>query len=153
MNTLLRITGIRKLISFYRYIYFNGPGVVKWSGIGLILSIGLIHMYQLPEIFFDEKLVSLLFGTIFAGSLLSALWILKGLRWGWTLGSVVSFVAIIIHFVSRIWGLPGWAEAVGEWDEPAGTVAMALELFFIFLHFSVITGMNVTAPDRRDWHD
>ena len=153
MNTLLRITGIGKLISFYRYIYFNGPGVVKWSGIVLMLMIGLIHMYRLPEIFFDEEFVSLVFGAIFVGSFLSALWILKGLRWGWTLGSVISFVAIIVHFVSRIWGLPGWGEAVGEWDEPAGTVAMALELFFIFLHFSIITGMNVTAPNRRDWHD
>lgn len=153
MNTLLRITGIGKLISFYKYIYFNGPGVVKWSGIGLILLIGLTHMYQFPETFFAEKWVGLFFGAVFAGSLLSALWMLKGLRLGWWLGSMISVLTIVAHVVSRTWGLPGWEEAIGAWDVPAGTVATAFELLFVFLHFSIITGMNVAAPDRRDWHD
>lgn len=153
MSTLLRWTGVGKLISFYRYIYFNGPGVVKWSGIGLILMIGLTHMYQAPETFLAEKWVGVFFGAVFAGTLLSALWMLKGLGWGWTLGSVISGVTIVAHVVSRTWGLPGWEEAIGEWDEPAGTVSVAFELLFIFLHFSIITGMNVAAPNRRNWHD
>jgi hypothetical protein len=41
VSTLLKITGFCKLISFYRYIYFDGPGVTKFSGIGLLLVIGL----------------------------------------------------------------------------------------------------------------
>lgn len=61
MDTLLKMTGIGKLISFYRYIYFNGPGVVRWSGSGLILMIGLTHMYKFPENFEAPKYIGLVF--------------------------------------------------------------------------------------------
>jgi hypothetical protein len=86
VNTLLRITGIGKLISFYSFIYFNGPGFVKFSGIGLILVIGLSHMYLFPEHFEAERYIGMSFAALFAGTLLSALWMLKGLRWGVDLG-------------------------------------------------------------------
>ena len=153
MSALLRWTGIGRLVSFYKYIYFNGPGVTKFGGIGLILLIGLTHLYLAPETFSAARWVGVFFGAIFAGTLLSTLWILKGLGWGWTLGSLLSGVAVVAHVVSRAWGLPGWEEAIGEWDEPAGTVATAFELLFLSLHISIITGMNVAAPNRRDWHD
>jgi hypothetical protein len=81
MDTLLRITGIGKLISFYRYIYFNGPEVVKWSGLGLILMIGLTHMYEFPEHFEAAKYIGLSFGALFTGTLLTAWGILLGQRW------------------------------------------------------------------------
>ena len=153
MSALLRVTGIGKLITFYKYIYFNGPGVVKWSGIGLLLMTGLIHMYELPEHFEAAKYIGLSFGALFAGTLLATWGILLGRRWGWTLGSVISGVAFVAYIVSRAWGLPGFEMAVANWDEPAGTVAMAFEAAFIFLHFSIITGMNVASPETRDWHD
>src|SRR5215217_3349117 len=92
VNTLLRVTGIGKLISFYKFIYFNGPGFVKFSGIGLILMIGLTHMYVFPGHFETAKCISMSFAALFAETLLSALWILKGLRWGWILGSVLCAV-------------------------------------------------------------
>ncbi len=158
MNTLLRITGIDKLITFYRYIYFNGPGVVKWSGIGLILMIGLTHLLLLPWHYEAAPYLGVSFGVLFTGSLLSALGIFRGSGWGWILGSALCAVAFVAYFISRIFGLPGFPEAAGNWSAPAGTVAFGLEALFIFLHFSIITGMNVVAPDRRDewdedWHE
>lgn len=153
MNTLLRITGIAKAVSFYRFIYFSGPGVVQWSGIGLILIIGLTHMYEFPEHFFAAKYIGLSFGALFAGSLLSALGILRGRRWGWALGSVLSGVAFMAYLISRIWGLPGFREAVANWSTPAGTVSLGFEAAFILLYFSIITGANVAYPDKRDWYD
>jgi hypothetical protein len=114
VNTLLRITGIGKLISFYRYIYFNGPGFVKFSGIGLILVIGLTHMYVFPEHFEAATYIGMSFATLFAGTLLSALWMLKGLRWGWVLGSIICGVAIVGYVISRTWGLRGSHREVGR---------------------------------------
>jgi hypothetical protein len=35
VNTSFKITGVGKLVSFYRYIYFSGSGVTRLSGIGL----------------------------------------------------------------------------------------------------------------------
>ncbi len=54
--------------------------MVKWSGIGLILMIGLTHMYEFPEHFEAEKFIGLSFGALFAVSLLSALWIITGMN-------------------------------------------------------------------------
>ncbi len=153
MGTLLRITGIGKLISGYKYIQFNGPGVVRFSGVGLILVIGLIHLYLLPRHYEAAPYLGVLFGLLFAGSLLSALGILRGLGWGWVLGSVLSAAALVGYFVSRIWGLPGFPGAEVNWASPVGTVSVGLEALFVLLHFSIITGMNVAAPEERDWHD
>jgi len=41
----------------------------------------------------------------------------------------------------------------GNWANPMGTVSFGLEALFVLLYFSIITGMNVAAPDKRDWHD
>jgi len=153
VSTLLKITGLGKLVSFYRYISFNGPGVVKFSGVGLILLIGLTHMYVFPEHFEAASYIGLSFGALFAGTLLSALGILRGRRWGWTLGSVICAFAFVAYIISRTLGLPGFGEAIGDWAMPAGTMAEIFEASYLGLHFSVITGMNVASPDKRDWHD
>jgi hypothetical protein len=153
VSTLLKITGLGKLVSFYRYISFNGPGAVKFSGVGLILLIGLTHMYVFPEHFEAASYIGLSFGALFAGTLLSALGILRGRQWGWTLGSVICAFAFVAYIISRTLGLPGFGEAIGDWATPAGTMAEIFEAGYLGLNFSVITGMNVASPDKRDWHD
>ncbi len=141
------------MISFYRYIYLNGPGVTKFSGIGLVLVIGLTHMYEFPEHFEAAPYIGLSFGALFAASLLSALGILRGSRWGWALGGVISAVAFMAYIISRTLGLPGFGEGLGNWATPAGTMAENFEALYLGLYFSVFTGMNVASPEKRDWHD
>lgn len=79
---LLRIPGLGKLISAYKYVQFNGPGVVRFSGVGLILLIGVIHVLLLPWHYEAASYLGVSFGVLFAGSLLSALGIFRGARWG-----------------------------------------------------------------------
>ena len=154
MSVLLRITGISKLISFYRYIYFNHPRLVTFTGISLILMIGFTHMYVFPEHFKTAPYLGLSFGVLFVLSLISAVNILRGSRgWGWTLGAVISGIALVSYILSRLFGFPGFEEAQNSWANPPGTVAMAFEAAFIFLYISLITGMNVAWPEEREWHD
>lgn len=154
MNALLRITGIGKLVSFYRYIYLNGPGVTRWAGVFLVLLVGVIHLIEAPEHFQFAGYLGALFLLVFAGSVLAALGIFRGARsWGWTLGAVLSGVALVAYLISRTFGLPGLAEGAGAWDEPLGSLAMILEASFLAGYFTVISGLNVAYPDRRDWHD
>lgn len=152
MNILLKVTGLGALVSLYRYIYFNGPRMTQLSGIGLLLLLGLIHLYELPEHFEAARYLGVAFGLLFAGALLSVYGVLLGRRWGWTLGAGISGAAFVGYIVSRVFGLPGFEEAVGRW-EPLGTVTLGLEALYVGLWFSIITGMNVAAPDRRNWHD
>jgi hypothetical protein len=51
MNTLLRITGVGRLVSFYRYIYLNQPRLTRLAGLALILAVGAIHLIETPAHF------------------------------------------------------------------------------------------------------
>ncbi len=154
MNFLLRVTGIGKLISLYKYIYFNQPRLVTFTGISLILMIGFIHVYVFPQHFVAAPYLGISFVVLFVGSLMSAFQILRGSRTlGWTVGAVISGIALITYIISRLFGLPGFEEAQGNWANPVGTVAMIFEVLFIFGYVSLVTGMNVAWPEKRDWHD
>lgn len=154
MSTLLKITGIGKLISFYRYLYLNGPGVTRWTGVALVLLVGAIHLVETLEYFGIAPYLGALFAANVVGSLIAAAGIYRGSRtWGWLLGAVISGVAIVAYLVSRTIGLPEFSEAMGAWDEPLGTVSMIVEFLFLMVYISVLTGINVAYPERRNWDD
>jgi hypothetical protein len=154
MNTLLRITGVGRLVSFYRYIYLNQPRLTRLASMALILSIGAIHMIEAPAHFEAAGYLGVLFALNFAGTLVAAIGIFRGAKgWGWTLGALISILSLLAYLASRLLGLPGFSEAAGEWDEPLGTLAMILEGLYLAGWLSVITGLAVAAPDMRDWHD
>ena len=132
MNALLRWTGIGKLISFYRYIYFDLPRVVTFTGISLILMIGFTHMYVFPQHFKTAPYLGLSFAVLFVISIISAINILRGSRrWGWALGATICAIALLSYILSRTLGFPGFPEARNDWANPPGTVAMAFEAIFI----------------------
>lgn len=143
-----------KLISFYRYIYLNQPRLTALAGVALILAVGATHLVAAPAHFEAAAYLGVLFFVNFAVSVAAAVGILRGAKtWGWTLGALVSGLSFLAYLVSRLLGLPGLGEAVGEWDEPLGSLALILEGLFLAGWFSVVTDLAVAAPDRRDWHD
>jgi hypothetical protein len=161
MTSVLRWTGLGKLISFYRYFAFNGPRVTTASGVVLLLGIAAIRLYWLtggfPVAGYPAYLAAY-FALLAAAALLAAVGMVLGrrpglVRFGWTLGSLVSAVSLVMYLLSRTTGLPGVPRLVQRWDYPLGTFAMVCAALFMALHFSVLTGMNVAYPQRRQWHD
>lgn len=159
MTTLLRWTGIGKLVSFYRYFAFNGPRVTTASGIVVLLGIAAPRLYWLaggfPVPVYPSYFTAYLALLIFC-ALLAAAGMVAGRRpglakVGWALGSLTSAASVAMYAVSRARGLPGLPRLVGWWDYPLGTFAMALATLFLGLHFSVMTGLSIAYPDRRDW--
>ncbi len=156
-----RWVGIAQLISFYRYIAFNVPRVTTMVGIVVLLGIAAIQLYWLVGGFPLPVYPAYLrgyFGLLVAVAVLAAGSMVIGLkprlvRLGWVLGSVVSVASIAMYVTSRTMGLPGLQRLLRWWDYPLGTFAMALAALFVALHLSVVTGMNVAYPQRRDWHD
>jgi hypothetical protein len=145
---------VLKLTTFYRYIYLNQPQLTRLAGIALILALGAIHLIETPEHLEAAVYLGVLFAANFAGTVVAAVGIMRGAKsWGWTLGALICAVSLLAYLASRLFGLPGFAEAAGEWDEPLGTLAMILEGLFLAGWFSVITGLAVAAPDKRHWHD
>lgn len=159
MTTALRWTGLGKLISFYRYIYFNGPKATTAAGMVLVLGVGAIHLYLLASNqalgrrFASPAYLDAYYGVLFAGAVAAAVGMTVARRLGWALGSLVSASTIMMYVASRVWGLPGLHVLEGWWNYPLGTFMMALGAMFLGLHFSVSTGVNIAYPDRRDWHD
>ena len=154
MNALLRMTGIGKLISFYRYIYLNQPRLTTLTGIVLILAVGAVHLIAAPEHFRAAAYLGVLFAINAAAALVAAAGIWRGAKsWGWTLGALVCGLSALAYLASRLFGLPGLGEAAGGWDEPLGSLALIFEGLFLAGWFSVITGLAVATPDRRTWHD
>ena len=158
MTTLLRWTGVEKVVSFYRYFAFNGPRVTTASGIVLLLGIATTWLaggFPVPAYasYFTAYLALLV-----VGALLAAAGMVAGRRpglakVGWALGSLTSAGSLAMYAASRARGLPGLPQLVGRWDYPLGTFAMALAALFLGLHFSVMTGLSIAYPDRRNWCD
>lgn len=145
---------VRKLVVFYRYIYLNQPHLTRLAGMALILAVGAIHLIETPHHFEAAAYLGVLFAANFVATVAAAVGIFRGAKsWGWTLGALISGLSLLGYLASRLFGLPGFAEAAGEWDEPLGTFAMILEGLFLAGWFSVITGLAVAAPDKRHWHD
>lgn len=142
------------MISPFKMTALNLPRLTTAAGAGLILAVGLIHLWKAPEHFAVARYVGVLFGANFVASLVSAVGILRGAKtWGWSLGALVSGATLVAYLWSRVLGLPGFVEAVGDWDEPLGSLAMIFEGLFLAGYFTVMTGISVAAPERRRWHD
>ncbi len=154
MDVLLKITRLNRLVSFYRYVYFNQPRLIAATGISLILLVGLIHLLKSPEHFEAAIYVGILFLANFVGSLVAAVGIFRGARgWGWLLGTFICCVALVAYIVSRTLGLPDLGEYLGAWGEPVGSFSVLIEALFIGLYLSIVTGLNIAYPDKREWHD
>ena len=154
MNVLLRITGVGKLVSFYRYIYINQPELTRLAGIGLILAVGVVHLVEIPTHYGISPYLGVLVAVNFALALVAAFGIGRGAKgWGWSLGALISCTALLGYVVSRLLGLPAAPELAGEWTSALGSLAMIFEGMFLAGWFSVLTGLAVAAPEKRDWYD
>src|SRR5215210_7217006 len=112
----------------------NRPGLTGVIGIALIAIDGLIHFHLIPEYFEYANYLGLLFLANTLGSILSALGINAGARWGWPLGAVVAGGSFVLYVVSRLFGLPGLPEGEMEWLEPFGILSLMVEGFFVALY-------------------
>ena len=154
MNTLLRITGVGKLGSFYRYIYINQPRLTRLSGIVLILAVGTVHLVEIPSHYEISPYLGVLFAVNFALTLVAAFGIQRGAKgWGWTLGALISLLSLLAYLASRLFDLPAAPALAGEWTSALGSLSMILEGMFLAGWFCVLTSLAVAAPDKRDWYD
>lgn len=150
--SLARWTGIPVLLSFYRYFAFSLPRSTLAAGSGLLIALGLVEGYLAITSGGGPGLAAV-FGVLAVGALFAAVTLPRGRGWTWALGSVVSVAALTWWILTRTVDLAG-VRASGEgWDVPAGTVSMGAAALFVALHLSVVTGMNVAAPHRRNWRD
>lgn len=160
VGTVFRWTGLRALISFYRFFQFNLPRTTTAAGIALLLGSVVIRLFWLSGHFLAPEpptYVLVYLALIVAMNLLAAaVMIVPSIPialLGWALGAFVSTATVGLYIASRTAGLPGMPELVGRWDYALGTVSLLLPVAFLGLWFTVITQRNIVYPQRRGWHD
>ncbi len=150
-----RYTGLGRLSTVLQYIALDLPRTTTAAGMALMAGLTAVHAYLIASGTADPAYLIAYRGLIVAGSSSAAMLMsLPGpARAGWRLGSAVSVVAAAVYLASRTAGLPGMPQLAGRWDCPLGTVTMGVAALFLVLHGSVLAGVNVAYPRRRDWYD
>lgn len=115
-----------------------GPGegfvarTVSWAGAYLISFVGVLHLLLSGEHIGYEPYLGVLFLVNAAAATVSAVGLARtGALWAWLLGVVVAGGAFIALLWSRIVGLPGYPDGVGQWFNFAALTAVAFELPFL----------------------
>lgn len=157
MSSVLRRTGLPALIGFYRHLAFDLPRLTTAGALLAVGGIAAIRVYHLVVGYAPTALMGSYFALSAAAAVVAAgCMVVKQVRvvgLGWMLGGLVSVATIIGYVLSRTVGGAGLPQLVGWWNYPVGTLLLVLAAAFLALHVSVLTGVNVAFPTRREWHD
>ena len=107
------------------------PKIFRWPGIGLIVSVGLIHAIDAPDGFEEAAYKGWLFCANGVGALVAAWGIFRGQRWGWNLGLLIAAGSFISYVASRTVGLPLIPAEPDAWLEPLGVASLIAEGLFV----------------------
>jgi hypothetical protein len=139
------------------YVAFDLPRTVTALGGFLLMGIVAAHIYVMTV---ETTPVYVL---TYCALLISSCLLAAGAMWfgfsllvpqlGWLTGSLTSAVFLGCYLISRVASLPGVVAVAGRWDFAPGTFAAACAAAFIAVHMSVLLGINVAYPQRRNWHD
>jgi hypothetical protein len=116
---------------------------------GLIAASGVIHLVETPEYLGEVRYIGVLFALSVIGTVVAAVGIFRGERWGWTLGAVVAGASIAGYLLSRTVGLPGFREnSWEEFAEPLGLLSLLMEALFLVLAANLLTGRSTAGATR-----
>jgi len=108
------------------------------AGTGLVAVAGL-HIAAAGDEWGDTRGIFWLFMALAAVSLSLAVRLAFGLdRWAWAAVSTVAAAAIVGYVLSRSTGLPGATDDIGDWANPLGLAALAVEAALIPLAVLVL---------------
>jgi len=155
---LLEDSGIRKVLRSLEWVAFNIPRVTSATGVALLAGLVGVHLYiMLATVQWPVWLIVYYAALIIAWAV-AAILVVTGrsvatAQIGWCIGDLASTVFLVVYLVSRSIGLPGAPYLRGWWDFAPGTFGIAFALGFLGLHTSMLLGVMIARPQRRNWRD
>lgn len=107
-------------------------------GILLIVAVGVVHVLDARDSFSDAAYKGWLFYANGLGSLLAAIGIAGGRRWGWNLGAFIAAASLASYVSSRTVGLPLIPPEPEDWFEPLGVASLIAEGAFLAVFAGVL---------------
>ncbi|ORB76340.1 oxidoreductase [Mycobacterium scrofulaceum] len=146
------------LLTLNGWVAFNVPRAVTAVGISLLMGLVAVHVYVvLTEP--DPPLYLIVYTAVLAIACMIAVGAMVFApnpavpQSGWYCGSLVCLAFLGVYLVTRWVSLPGLEALTGRWDFAPGTLAMAFAAAFPAVHTTVLSGINVAYPQRRQWPD
>ncbi|ORV92392.1 oxidoreductase [Mycobacterium interjectum] len=150
-----------RVLSLGGYVAFDLPRVVTGLGAALLAGIVATHAYLMYSMATRDALPGVF--VVYAAAVIAACLLAAGAmgfgrnpavaQAGWYFGSALAVVVIGVDVATRIASLPGLTAVTGRWDVAPATFALAFAGAFVGLHASVLLGINVAYPRRRQWED
>lgn len=157
MTGEVRPTGVRGVLTAYRWVAFAGPRTTTGLGVLLLVAVAAPQVSLLATaaypVWLDAWFVLAGVLVVVAVAVMSTARSRSVAGLGWVAGSLACATSIGLWVASRTAGLPGVVGTVGRWDHPGGTAVTGLAAAFLLLHTSLLLGVTVAVPDRRRWHD
>jgi hypothetical protein len=146
------------MLTLNGYVAFNLPRLVTALGSVLLLVLIGVHVYVVMTTTAPPPYFVLYAAALITGCVLTIVAIASAFRpalprHGWQLGSLICASYAGLYLATRALSLPALAGLTGRWDFAPGSLALATAVGFIGLHMSVLLGINVAYPQRRDWRD
>jgi hypothetical protein len=99
-----------------------------------LVAVAVLHLAAAPPEWGDARMVFWLFVALAAACLVLAARLARGLdRWAWAAVLALAAIPMAGYVVSRATGFPGDTEDVGDWANPLGLAALAVEAALVTL--------------------
>jgi hypothetical protein len=113
-----------------------------------LVAVAVLHLAAAGEEWTDARTVFWLFIALAGACLALALRLAQGLdRWAWAAVSAFAAVPLAGYLLSRTTGLPGDPGDIGEWANPFGLAALAVEAALLPL---AVARLGIGSDARRD---
>lgn len=101
---------------------------LRWAGAILLLATAATHIPLVPEHLEEAPYVGALFVALSVVSIvLAVLLVVRDTPAVWAATALVTALAVVAFLVSRTVGLPQIGDEIGNWSEPLGFPALAVE--------------------------
>jgi hypothetical protein len=120
-----------------------------------VLGIALTHVFELPDKLAESgvRYQGILFIALIAACVVLAVAAGRAPERPWWAGVLaVSVVPLVAYVISRTVGLPGGADDVGAWGEPAGIASLVFEAITIVVAaraMPLLSAARERVPARR----
>jgi len=102
-----------------------------FSGILLILIVGIIHVVDAKDSFSDAIYKGWLFYANGVAAVIAAYGMYRKRNWGWNFGLMIAIGSLGGYIASRTVGLPYIPAEPENWFEPLGVASLIAEVLFI----------------------